>query len=206
MNIGATPLLRAAKAGDMPVMKPLLDPARWSTRQPCGHTPLIWRPGARAAALPTRGGNYTEDQAIEAVKLLLAAGANVNPSRIPESKTERGETLRCTGYVPIAGLLQGRNRHARRRAARLDQAGRSPARKPARIVDPVDADGKTPLDYAMGQVPAGLPGEAPAPQFKVAEALRALGSEGTRNAEAATACRPVPGQSWWPKYRHCVLT
>src|SRR6478752_1204411 len=74
IDYGATPLLRAAKAADLPAMKALLDAgALVDLPNGLGHTPLIVAAGAtRGRATPTRGGNYTEEQAIAAVKMLLA--------------------------------------------------------------------------------------------------------------------------------------
>ena len=43
--------------------------------------------------------------------------------------------------------------------------------------DAMDADGKTPLDYAMDRYRLGFLENQPAPQLKVAEALRALGAK-----------------------------
>jgi hypothetical protein len=44
-------------------------------------------------------------------------------------------------------------------------------------LDATDADGKTPLDYAMGRYRLGFLENQPAPQLKVAAALRALGAK-----------------------------
>jgi ankyrin repeat protein len=175
---GATPLLRAAKAADLPVMKALLQAgALVDLRNSLGHTPLIVAAGAtRGRALPTRGGNYTEEQAIEAVKLLLAAGADVNASGFRGPTTERGETLRCTGYVAILDCYKGESAvhgvalHGWLKLGEvLKQAGAD--------MDAVDADGKTPLDYAMGRYRLGFLENQPEPQLKVAAALRALGAK-----------------------------
>jgi ankyrin repeat protein len=51
----------------------------------------------------------------------------------------------------------------------LRQAGANP--------DAEDADGKTPLDYALGRYRLGFLENAPAPQLEVAAALRALGAK-----------------------------
>jgi ankyrin repeat protein len=190
IDYGATPLLRAAKAADLPAMKALLDAgALVDLQNVLGHTPLIVAAGAsRGRALPTRGGNYTEEQAVEAVKMLLAAGANVNASGYKGPSTERGETLRCTGYVAIVDCYKGESAihgaalHGWMKLAEvLKQAGAN--------LDPVDADGKTPLDYAMGRFRLGFLENAPEPQLRVAEALRALGAR----KETANAPPLPPG-------------
>ncbi|HSC15347.1 MAG TPA: ankyrin repeat domain-containing protein, partial [Gammaproteobacteria bacterium] len=96
IDYGATPLLRAAKAGDVPAMKALLAAgALVDLPNAYGHTPLIVAAGAtRGRATPTRGGNYTEEQAIEAVKVLLAAGADVRAAGYKDPDGKRGEALR----------------------------------------------------------------------------------------------------------------
>ncbi|MEO8306631.1 MAG: ankyrin repeat domain-containing protein [Pseudomonadota bacterium] len=189
IDYDATPLLRAAKAADLPVMKALLDAgALVDLPNAYGHTPLIVAAGAtRGRATPTRGGNYTEAQAIDAVKLLLAAGANANASGY-HSDTARGEALRCTGYVVIQDCYKGETAmhgaalHGWINLAEvLKQAGAN--------LDARDADGKTPLDYAMGRYRLGFLENQPAPQLKIAEALRNMGA----NKESANATALPPG-------------
>jgi ankyrin repeat protein len=186
---GATPLLRAAKAADVPAMKALLAAgARVDLPNAYGHTPLIVASGAsRGRATPTRGGNYSEAQAIEAVKVLLAAGADVKARAYTLPGAPRGEALRCTGYVIIPDCYKGESAmhgaalHGWIKLAEvLKQAGAD--------LNPEDADGKTPLDYAMGRYRLGFLENQPAPQLKVAEALRALGA--TREASSNTVMPP----------------
>jgi uncharacterized protein len=184
IDYGATPLMRAAKAADIPAMKALLAAgALVDLPNAFGHTPLIVvAAGTRGRATPTRGGNYTEEQAMDAVKLLLAAGANVNAAGHRGNPARRGETLRCTAYVVIEDCFKGETamhgaalKGWMKLAEVLKQAGAS--------LDTPDADGKTPLDYAMGRYRLGFLENAPAPQLKVAEALRALGAK-QENADA----------------------
>jgi uncharacterized protein len=190
IDCGTTPLLRAAKAADLPTMQVLLAAgARVDLPNAYGHTPLIVAAGAtRGRATPTRGGNYTEEQAIDAVKLLLAAGADVNASGYKGNPAARGESLRCTGYVAIDDCFKGETvMHGAalhgwmKLAAVLKQAGAD--------VDSVDADGLTPLDYAMGRYRLGFLENQPVPQLKIAEGLRALGAK----RESANAPRLPPG-------------
>jgi len=194
IDYGATPLLRAAKAADVPVMKALLAAgAQVDLPNAYGHTPLIVASGAtRGRATPTRGGNYSEEQAIEAVKVLLAAGANVKARAYTLPGAPRGEALRCTGYVIIPdcykgeSVMHGAALHGWIKLAEvLKQAGAD--------LNPVDADGKTPLDYAMGRYRLGFLENAPAPQLKVAAALKALGvdKEATVTAPMPPGARPI---------------
>ena len=74
---GATPLMRAAAGGDIPALKLLLAAgAKVDMPNEDGATPLM----AAVSAAGTRGRNETEEQALEVVRLLRAAGADVNTS------------------------------------------------------------------------------------------------------------------------------
>ena len=74
---GTTPFLRAAKAGDVPAMKLLLehgaDPTLAPTRS--GISPLMAAAGLGTTEPDTTGGYKTQGQAIEAIQLLLDLGA-----------------------------------------------------------------------------------------------------------------------------------
>jgi ankyrin repeat protein len=79
LSVGTTPLLRAAKAGDLPAMKLLLaHGANPSLPTASGITPLMAAAGNGSINLDTRGRYKTEAQAIAAVNLLLGAGASIN--------------------------------------------------------------------------------------------------------------------------------
>ena len=79
LSIGSTPLLRAAKGGDIEALKLLLaHGARVDLPTATGVTPLMAAAGNGSTNLDTRGRYKTEAQANEAVQLLLAAGANIN--------------------------------------------------------------------------------------------------------------------------------
>ncbi|MBK7116309.1 MAG: ankyrin repeat domain-containing protein [Proteobacteria bacterium] len=79
LTIGSTPLIRAAKAGDVPAIRLLLAAgAHVDLPTINGITPLMAAAGNAASGLDTRGRYKTEAQAVEAAELLLAAGANVN--------------------------------------------------------------------------------------------------------------------------------
>jgi hypothetical protein len=60
-------------------------------------------------------------------------------------------------------------------------------------IDVEDADGKTPLDYAMGRYRLGFLEEAPEPRTQVAAALRALGArkESPQAPSLPPGARPV---------------
>jgi ankyrin repeat protein len=79
LTMDATPLLRAAKAGDVPAIKLLLahgaDP---NLGQLWGITPLMAAANFGSNEIDTRGRFKTQAEAIESIKLLAAAGADVN--------------------------------------------------------------------------------------------------------------------------------
>jgi ankyrin repeat protein len=79
LSVGTTPLIRAAKAGDLPAMRLLIEHgANVELSTATGITPLMAAAGNGSASLDTRGRYKTEAQAIEAVELLLKSGAQIN--------------------------------------------------------------------------------------------------------------------------------
>ena len=87
LSVGATALIRAAKAGDLPAMRLLLaHGAHPDLPTASGITPLMAAAGNGSSNLDTRGRYKTEAQAVEAVKVLLAAGVDIN------SRDHNGQT------------------------------------------------------------------------------------------------------------------
>jgi len=82
LTIGTTPLLRAAKALDAPAIKILLDKgASLSLANVRGITPVMAAAGLGSVDADTRGFYVSDDvqqRSIESLKLLLAAGADIN--------------------------------------------------------------------------------------------------------------------------------
>jgi len=84
---GATPLLRAARAGDVDFVRLLLaHGALVDLPSKEGVTPLMAAAGVEFGQRVTRGRNRTEDQVYATIELLLAAGADVNAQMV----TDRG--------------------------------------------------------------------------------------------------------------------
>jgi ankyrin repeat protein len=79
LTFGATALIRAAKAGDAPLVKLLLeygaDPNLATNR---GFTPIHAAAGLGSNDIDSRGIDKTQPQAIETLKLLLAKQADIN--------------------------------------------------------------------------------------------------------------------------------
>jgi uncharacterized protein len=79
LGIGATPLVRAAKAGDLPAMRLLIaHGANLDLSTESGITPLMAASGNGSSSIDTRGRYKTEAQAVQAAELLLTSGADVN--------------------------------------------------------------------------------------------------------------------------------
>jgi ankyrin repeat protein len=153
LNIGATPLLRAAKAGDVPVLKLLLEHgALPNLANMNGDTPLMAAVGKGWVNVPTRGANYTEDQALDVYALLRAAGADV------QARTNFNET------ALHSAALRGWHRVIRQ----LIADGAQP--------DAEDRNGLTPLDFALDRVPKGFNEVHPGPREDTAALLRTLGA------------------------------
>lgn len=129
---GSTPFLRAAKTGDLPVMRLLLkagaDPSLGSQ---FGATPLM----AAAGVGLEYGGNFPpEARSLEAVKLCLQLGADVN-------------AVDKDGLTALHGAA----------ARGADQIVQFLVEKGARM-DVKDKKGRTPLDVAMGKDAVKNPG------------------------------------------------
>lgn len=155
LTIGSTPLLRAAKAADVPAMK-LLIAAGANVELPNvnGITPLMAAAGNAQSKIDTRGRYKTQQQAIEAIGVLLAAGANI------DARDGQGQTAlfgaATWGWNDVVRALADRG-------ARLDIK---------------DARGKDAADAAMGSsTGSGRAGSDPQPQ--TAALLRQLMASAT---------------------------
>jgi ankyrin repeat protein len=135
LTVGTTPLIRAAKAGDVAAVKLLLEHgALPDLANSLGITPLMAAAGIGSTTIDIRGRFRNEKLCIDAGKLLVAAGARLDATR------DNGQTA-------LHGAAQwGWNDYVRF----LAQAGAQLAIK--------DRGGATPLDIAMGK--AGGTGRA----------------------------------------------
>ena len=88
LTFGATALIRAAKAGDVPLVKLLLergaDPDLATNR---GYTPVHAAAGLGSNDIDSRGIDKTQAEAIETLKLLLAFKADINRRDAAFSRT-----------------------------------------------------------------------------------------------------------------------
>jgi uncharacterized protein len=129
LTIGATPLLRAARAADLSAMQALLDHgALVNLPTQKGTTPLMAAAGLGGSGIDTRGRFITEDEAMKAAEVLLDHGAEI------DAKDERGLTAlhgaAFRGWNGMVKLLAAH--HA--------------------TITIGDNEGNTPLDAAMGRV------------------------------------------------------
>ena len=159
LTVGTTPLIRAAKSGDVAAVKLLLERgAIADLPNNLGITPLMAASGVGSTTIDIRGRFRNERQCLEVGRLLLAAGANVNARRDNGQTALHGAAQwGWTDYVKALAL-----------------AGADPAIK--------DRNGASALDIAMGRAGttgrAGVAGAETHPQ--TAAALREL-SAATRN-------------------------
>jgi uncharacterized protein len=128
LTIGATPILRAAKAGDAAAIRLLLQ-YRANPNLPTlqGITPLMAAAGLRYSSIDTRGRFTTESEALEGARLLVEAGADVNAGDRVRQTALHGAAFR--GWNDMIKLLAAN--HAK--------------------IDAADAQGVTALDVAMGR-------------------------------------------------------
>ena len=128
LTTGTTPLLRAAKAADLPAMRLLLargaDP-KLATR--AGITPLMAAAGLGSKEEDTTGRFKTEAEAIEAIQMCLDAGVDINAASGQGQTALHAAALK--GYDHVVQYLadHGANLNAK------------------------DRQGKTPLDEALGK-------------------------------------------------------
>jgi uncharacterized protein len=132
LTSGTTPILRAAKAGDVEAIKILLakgaDP-KLSTRT--GINPVMAAAGLGTKEEDTTGRRKTDAEAIESIRLLLDAGVDINAA------DSRGQTA-----------LHGAA------AKGSDQIVKFLAEHGAKL-DAKDRNGKTPLDASLGLAGGG---------------------------------------------------
>jgi ankyrin repeat protein len=178
LGIGTTPLIRAAKAADVPVIKLLLEKganAKAATRN--GVTAVMMAANVSAREEDMTGRNKTEKEIIESIKLLVAAGASVNGAETSQGRTAlHGAAM--WGLTDVVKFLK-------ESGADLNAA---------------DRRGLTPLDHALGRAGGfGFDGRSGVERPETAKTIRALGgTEGTPTGAAAPERRPNGAQDEEP--------
>ena len=185
---GATPLLRAARAGDAPFVELLLKHgALVDLPSKEGVTPLMAAAGVEFGTRVTRGRNRTPEGVLATMQLLLDAGANINARMVSEPRrrqfdgnavqgdgvpvrhprTAEPDADRRGGSAPVGAARCGR--------ARLHAVREVPRRARRRSADE-GCEGRTALDLAKGVGVAGVrqaQGEGFPETAKAIEALMA---------------------------------
>jgi ankyrin repeat protein len=94
LSMGATPLLRAARAGDTPMVNLLLERgALVDLASNQGVTPLMAAAGVEFGLRVTRGRNRTEEGVMTTMRALLDAGADINARMLVEPQGEAAAHL-----------------------------------------------------------------------------------------------------------------
>jgi ankyrin repeat protein len=128
LTIGATPLLRAAKAGDVESVRLLLEHgANPNLPNIQGITPVMAAAGLGSNEIDTRGRFKTQPDLVACVDLLVKAGADVNAHDHNGSTALHGAAL--FGYDDVIKTLVAHNAD----------------------INAKDNKGMTPLDSAMGR-------------------------------------------------------
>ena len=163
---GTTPLLRAAKAGDIALMRLLLKSgALPNLANSQGVTPLMAAVGDGHIHDPTRGRPRTEADALECYQLLRAAGADVNARTVLSiADADLKVTTAANRTALHAAASRGWNEVIRRLVA--DGAE----------LDVIDSDGLSPIDYAMGRFPKEFNALLPEQYTETAALLKSLGA------------------------------
>jgi uncharacterized protein len=170
LSTGATPLLRAAHSGDNEAVRLLLEyDALVDLPNANGITPLLAASGVGLSYLTDRARSKTEADAVESVSLLVAAGADVNALTEETRRVQRIRDPRID-VVPFSFHYSdvppsGRSAvHGAARQGWNDVIGLL-ARHGAKV-DFVDAEGKSPIDLAMGRYvpPPTVPDPVPYPE------------------------------------------
>jgi ankyrin repeat protein len=108
LTVGATPLVRASKAGDVAAMRLLLTHgANPNLPTASGITPLMAAAGNGSTSIDTRGRYKTEPQAVDAVNLLLASGVDINQRDINGQTALYGAAT--WGWNDLVRTLAARN-------------------------------------------------------------------------------------------------
>jgi ankyrin repeat protein len=146
LGAGATPLMRAARSGDAPSMRLLLtagaDP-RLATRD--GSNALMFAAGVGYRDKNTRG---SESEALEALKVAIGAGLDLNEANSKGEMAIHGATLRGADTIVQFLVDNGAKLNAKTR------------------------QGFTALDVAMGK---SIVGQLPVPKDSTVALVRKLG-------------------------------
>jgi ankyrin repeat protein len=174
LGAGTTPLLRAAKAADTPVIKLLLEHganAKATTRN--GVNGLLMAANVGTKEEDMTGRNKTQKDIIETVTVLMAAGLDINGADTNGRTAAHGAAI--WGLTDVVKFLDSKG-------AKLDQK---------------DKRGLTSLDAALGQAGGfGFDGRSGVVREETAKVIRELlGPERAAAAVSAAPAAPPPGRT-----------
>ena len=187
LSVGATPLLRAARAGDAPAVELLLaHGALVDLPSKEGVTPLMAAAGVEYGLRVTRGRNRTEEGVVATMQLLLDAGADINARMVVEPNSgnpyegvtsaarqgdftfnRRGRQVPSTRAVPHRTAMHGAALRGFTFIVEFLAANGAE-------LEAKDAAGRTPLDLAMGRYSEDFLRQAAEPHVETAKVLEAL--------------------------------
>ncbi len=174
LSNGATPLMRAAKASDNEAIKLLLaHHALVDLPNSMGVTPLMAAAGVGQSTHPTRGRYKTQEEGVESLKILLAAGADINA--VAHTITISGAVIDPQTHSVLGGYEGQTAMHGAAKKGWTKVVAFLAERGAALQV--VDAEGKTPLDYAAGNYKPGMLDAPPDPFPETVALLKKLISE-----------------------------
>jgi ankyrin repeat protein len=179
---GATPLLRAARAGDAAFVELLLKhKALVDLPSKEGVTPLMAAAGVEFGMRVTRGRNRTDEGVLATMKLLIDAGADINARSVTEPRAaagpagaaggrgviRRGSQMPSPFAVPNQTALHGAAERGFNAFIEFLVANGAD-------LQAKDASGRTALDLARGIGVAGVRGAAAEPFPKTVALLESL--------------------------------
>lgn len=184
---GATPLLRAARAGDAEFVKLLLDHgALVDLPSKEGVTPLMAAAGLEFGLRVTRGRNRTEEGVLATLELLVDAGADVNARMVIEPRAEvdvtasrraggtsyarRGRQVPSPYAIPHQAAVHGASQRGLNYVIEFLAAHGAD-------LEAEDAFGNTPLDIASGNYQEAFLRQAAEPQPETVALLERLIAE-----------------------------
>ena len=195
---GATPLLRAARAGDAPFVDLLLKhKALVDLPSKEGVTPLMAASGVEFGTRVTRGRNRTNEGVLATMRLLLDAGANINARMVTEPRRAVVDSAAAT-----AAARAGRGGRASQVPSALAVPHQTALHGAAEKgftafvkflaengadLQAKDADGRTALDLARGVGVPGVRTAAREPYPETVALLESLMKEPQRHEDTKKA-------------------